>query len=109
MIQRDILDMYRVGLSFALSTWQTISTPFVMCAQSASVPTEQIEQTLCGFIRREGTVTFSSLANMYPEYRWITLFKALHNLEKHHIVTMTPLRWDYEISAQCSAPAEPLS
>ena len=78
-----------------------------MRAQRSSVPGEQIEQTLSGLIRREGTVRFSSLADMCPEYRWITLFKALRNLEKRHVVTMTPLPWDYEISALRRATLDP--
>ncbi|HLZ32401.1 MAG TPA: hypothetical protein VKP13_00190 [Nitrospira sp.] len=70
-----------------------------MGSHSTSATTEQLEQILCGLIRREGTVTFSSLANMCPQYRWVSLFKALHNLEKQRIVTLTPLPWDYAISA----------
>jgi hypothetical protein len=70
-----------------------------MGSDGTSLPTGQLEQVLCGLIRQEGTVTFSSLANMCPEYRWISLFKALHNLEKQRFVRLTPLPWDYAISA----------
>lgn len=70
-----------------------------MSSRSTSAATEQLEQILCGLIHREGTLTFSSLASMCPQYRWVSLFKALHNLEKQRIVTLTPLPWDYAISS----------
>ena len=78
-----------------------------MRSHGASVVTAQIEQTLCGLIGREGTVTFTALATMCPQYRWGSLFKALHSLEKQRMVKLTPLPWDYEISAVRRAALEP--
>ncbi|MBI3357861.1 MAG: hypothetical protein HY038_14030 [Nitrospirae bacterium] len=60
--------------------------------------TREIECTLYDFIRYQGTMTFGSLANLLPQHRWVSLFKALYNLERQQVVTLTPLPWDYEIS-----------
>ena len=53
-----------------------------------------IQARLCG----TNTMTFMSLANTFPEYTWISLFKALNNLERQQLVKLTPVPWDYEIA-----------
>ena len=77
-----------------------------MRTHHAPASTEQIEQTIVKVVRQEGTITFSSLADICTEYRWVALFKALHNLEKHRLVTLTPLPWDYQITTRQLAPKD---
>lgn len=81
-----------------------------MSKRGASTSAEPIERTLSDLIHRNGTVTFSALAAMCPQYRWVSLFTALHHLEQQRVIDMTPLPWDYEISARRqTAAAEPPS
>lgn len=54
----------------------------------------EIQALLCGTNR----MTFMSLANAFPEYTWISLFKALNNLERQQVIKLIPVPWDYEIA-----------
>lgn len=66
-------------------------------------PMERAIQTrLCG----TNTMTFMSLANTFPEYTWISLFKALNNLERQRLVKLTPVPWDYEITVLAESALE---
>lgn len=57
-----------------------------------------IEQRILELLGQDPTLTFTGLANTLPNYRWISLLRALNQLEKHQAVRLTPLPWDYEIS-----------
>ncbi|MFO0707469.1 MAG: hypothetical protein U0412_11515 [Nitrospira sp.] len=52
---------------------------------------------------RERTLTFTALAARLHDCRWINLLRALHRLEKQHVIRLVPLPWDYQISGMPSA------
>lgn len=63
-----------------------------------------IESRVRELVGRERMLTFTTLATVLSDCRWITLLRALNHLEQQHIISMTPLPWDYEIRLATSAP-----
>ncbi len=78
-----------------------------MHTQTAFHSLREIERIVHSLISDKGTITFTTLAGMLPAYRWISLFKALNNLERQQVVRLRPLPWDYEISVCPGEPSEP--
>lgn len=93
------------GLCFAGSSWEMELPPQqprvdVQGSKKLIESARALENRLYGLICANGKISFTSLANLLPEHRWISLFKALHSLERQQVVILTPLPWDYEISAR---------
>jgi hypothetical protein len=56
---------------------------------------------------RERTLTFTALATILSDCRWISLLRALNHLEQQQVVRLTPLPWDYEICVMTNTPPAP--
>lgn len=67
----------------------------------------KVESRVRELIDRERTLTFTTLAAMLSDCRWISLLRALNRLEQQHVIRMTPLPWDYEIRVATSGPLAP--
>jgi hypothetical protein len=57
----------------------------------------QIQRKLLRVLRLRRRLTFRVLAELFPEARWQTLFRALNRLRERRYVDLFPLEWDYEI------------
>lgn len=58
-------------------------------------------------VDRERTLTFTTLATILSDCRWISLLRALNHLERQQVIRLTPLPWDYEICVMTHAPQTP--
>lgn len=63
-----------------------------------------IEKRIRELVDRERTLTFTALAAMLPDCRWISLLRALNHLEQQQVIRLTPLPWDYEIRVMTNVP-----
>lgn len=66
-----------------------------------------IESRVRELVDRERMLTFSTLATLLSDCRWINLLRALNHLEQQHVISMTPLPWDYEIRLATNPPPFP--
>ena len=63
-----------------------------------------MEKRIRELIDRERTLTFTTLAAMLSDCRWISILRALNHLEQQQVIRLTPLPWDYEICVMTSVP-----
>jgi hypothetical protein len=78
-----------------------------MQRHSVDTTSAMIESRVRELVDRERTLTFTTLATILSDCRWINLLRALNRLEQQHVISMTPLPWDYEIRLATSAPSFP--
>jgi len=69
-----------------------------MQRQDTDTTSAAIESRVRELVGRERTLTFTALTATLSDCRWISLFRALHRLEKQRVVRLTPLPSDYQIS-----------
>lgn len=60
--------------------------------------TRELERRILRLMQTKRCVTFLTIANVFPHHPWQSLFKALFALRSRNRVTLTPLRWDYEVT-----------
>lgn len=58
---------------------------------------EEIEHHILAVLCASPRVTFTTLADAVPEYRWGDLFRALNRLRDRRQVELSTLPWDYEV------------
>jgi hypothetical protein len=63
-----------------------------------------VEHRIREMVDLEGVLTVTALSARLPSCRWITLFRALNQLEKQHAIRLIPIPWDYQICAPTSTP-----
>jgi hypothetical protein len=73
-----------------------------MLPNGTNFPSSVIELRIRELVDRQRNLTFTALAATLSDCRWITLFRALNQLEKQHVIRLIPLPWDYQI---CLAPS----
>jgi CRP-like cAMP-binding protein len=78
-----------------------------MQRHSVDVSPAAIESRVRELVGRERRLTFTTLAAMLSDCRWISLLRALNRLEQQQVVRLTPLPWDYEICVATNAPPAP--
>jgi hypothetical protein len=70
-----------------------------MSPDSHPLSPSAIEHRIRELVDQEGVLTFSALTTRLPDCGWITLFRALSQLEKQHTIRLIPIPRDYQISA----------
>lgn len=78
-----------------------------MQRHSVDTTPARIESRVRELVDRERMLTFTTLATVLSDCRWINLLRALNHLEQQHVISMTPLPWDYEIRLATNAPPVP--
>lgn len=66
-----------------------------------------IEQRIRELVDLEGELTFTALTTKLPDCRWISLFRALSQLEKQRVIRTIPIPFDYQICRASSASSGP--
>src|SRR2546427_4093053 len=65
---------------------------------SRSTPTDaEAEGRILSLLRERKRLTFLSMAEALPEYRWHLLLTGLNRLQDRGLVEVSALQWDYEV------------
>lgn len=73
-----------------------------MATSDQSELDEAIESEILAILDAHPKLTFTSLAEAVPEYRWAELFRALNRLRERQQVELSTLPWDYEVVLRSS-------
>lgn len=60
-------------------------------------PDDEVEAVILAVLNNHSRLTFTSLADALPTYRWNQLFRALHRLHERRQIELATLPWDYEV------------
>ncbi len=67
----------------------------------------EIESQILAVLCEHRKLTFTSLADAVPEYRWRELFGALNRLRKRQQIELSTLPWDYEVALRTPGTFHP--
>ena len=68
-----------------------------MASRDESNADGEIESQILAVLLERHKLTFTSLADAVPKYRWRELFGALNRLRKRQQIELSTLPWDYEV------------